>query len=489
MNFLSIDIGSTGCKCQLFNEGGDILEYVFKEYDLKKIDKDIYVDIDAIKDNLKALIREVSLKQDINSIAISSFGESFVLLDKDDNVLFLPMIYTDPRGEREAEELKMLFGEEKIFSVTGTVPQSLFSISKLLWIKNNEPEIFKKAEKVMLICDYLGYVLTGEAVIDFSLAARTGIFDVENKCFAGELLKELDISPQMFSEPRLAGSIVGELTDEIKNELDIKGKCTLVLGSHDQICTAVGAGVLAVGDAVDGLGTVECITTLFNSKPDNIEMGRMGYPCVPFALDGIYCTYILNYSCGSIVNWVRKSIMHNYSGEEKDFFAYIEKDMTDGPTGVLALPYFGGASTPYQNINAKGAFIGLCTQTTDTELYKSVLEGTAMEMRFNAETVLPFNISISNAVATGGGANSRKWVQLKADIQNIPIKVLRSGEGGLCGCAMLQAVAMGVCKDLFEARDIFVRYNEEFKPQDPQRYDGQYEKYKKIYHAVKELFG
>ncbi len=488
MNFLSIDIGSTGCKCQLFNEKGDILEYVFKEYELKKISKDIYVDIDAIKDNLKALISEVSQKQNIDSIAISSFGESFVLLDGDDNVLFLPMIYTDPRGEKEAEDMIRLFGEEKIFAVTGTVPQSLFSISKLLWIKNNKPEIFNKAEKVMLICDYLGYVLTGKAVIDYSLAARTGIFDVENKCFAKEMLEKLKISPQMFSEPRLAGSIVGELTEKIKNELNIRGNCTLVLGSHDQICTAVGAGVLSAGDAVDGLGTVECITTLFDSKPDNIKMGRMGYPCVPFALDNIYCTYILNYSCGSIVNWVRKSIMHSFCGEEKDFFTYIEKDMTDEPTGVLALPYFGGAGTPYQNINAKGAFIGLTTQTTDTELYKAVLEGTAMEMRFNAETVLPFNISISNAVATGGGANSKKWVQLKADIQNIPIKVLRSGEGGLCGCAMLQAVAMGVCKDLFEARDIFVQYNEEFKPKNPQRYNEHYEKYKKIYPTVKGLF-
>ena len=203
MNFLSIDIGSTGCKCQLFNEKGDILEYVFKEYDLKKIDTDIYVDIFAIEENLKALIKEVSLKNDFQSIAISSFGESFVLLDKDDNVLFLPMIYTDPRGEKEAEDLINLFGEEQIFSVTGTIPQSLFSISKLLWIKNNKPETFEKAEKVMLICDYLGYLLTGKAVIDYSLAARTGIFDVENKCFAEKCLKSLIFHPKCFQSPVL----------------------------------------------------------------------------------------------------------------------------------------------------------------------------------------------------------------------------------------------------------------------------------------------
>lgn len=488
MNFLSIDIGSTGCKCQLFNEKGDILEYIFKEYELKNIDNEIYVDIHAIVDNLKSLIGEVAKKQTVNSVAISSFGESFVLLDEKDNVLFFPMIYTDPRGEKEAQELLEKFGEEKIFKITGVLPQSMYSISKILWIKNNRSELFIKAKKIMLICDYLGYMLTGKAVIDYALAARTGVFDVENKCFSTEILESVGIDEKMFSTPRLAGTVVGDFLPEIKEELNIKNDCKLVLGSHDQVCTAVGAGVLSSGEAVDGLGTVECITTVFDKKPDNISVGKMGYPCVPFAIDGLYCTYILNLSCGSVVNWVRKTIMHNYKGEEKDFFTYIEKNMIDAPTNLLLLPYFGGASTPYQNINAKGVIIGLDGQTNDSTLYRAVLEGTAMEMKLNADTVLPYGINITNVTATGGGANSDKWLQIKADIQDIPIKVLRSGEGGLCGCAMLQAVAMGACKDLFEARDIFVQYKNEFEPKNHQQYEKQYNKYKKLYSTVKELF-
>ncbi len=488
MKFLSIDIGSTGCKCQLFNEQGDILEYIFREYELKNIDKEIYVDIHAIVKNLKGMIAEVAQKQKFDSVAISTFGESFVLLDENDNVLFLPMIYTDSRGEKEAEELLEIFGEEKLFSITGVMPQSMFSISKLLWIKNNEPEIFKKGKKVMLICDYLGYVLTGKAVIDYSLASRTGVFDVEKKCFSKELLDKLEIDINMFSTPALAGEVIGDFLPEIKKELNIKNDCKLVLGAHDQVCTAVGAGVLSAGDAVDGLGTVECITTVFDKKPDDISMGKMGYPCVPFAIDGLYCTYILNLSCGSVVNWVRKTIMHNYKGEEKDFFSYIEKNIKDEPSGVLVLPYFGGASTPYQNINAKGVIVGLDGQTDDSTLYRAVLEGTAMEMKLNADTVLPLDVTIKGVTATGGGANSKKWLQIKADIQNIPIKALRSGEGGLCGCAMFQAVAMGAVKDLFEAKEIFVQYKDEFVPKDHKKYQAQYEKYKKLYLTVKELF-
>lgn len=487
MNFLSIDIGTTGCKCQLFNETGEILKYVFKEYELKRIDGESYVDIEKIVENFKALIKEVTIDFTVDSIAISTIGESFVLLDENDNILFLPMIYTDPRGQKEAEEFKALVGSERIFEISGSMPQSLYSIYKLLWIKNNT-DVFVKAKKIMLICDYLGYVLTGKAVIDYSLASRSGVFDLENKVFSKELLDKAGVDVSMFSTPALAGTLVGDILPEIKEELNIKNDCKLVLGAHDQVCTALGAGVLSAGDAVDGLGTVECITTLFDKKPDDVKMGEMGYPLVPYAIDGMYCTYMVNYSCGSLVNWIRKSIMHNYKGDEDNFFSYIEKDMRETPTGISLLPYFGGAASPYQNINAKGAIVGLRIEHTDSDLYKAAFEGTAMEMRLNQDAVKPLGIEIKELTATGGGANSEKWLQIKSDIQNVPIKSLRSGEGGLCGCAMLQAVALGACKDLFDARDIFVQYKGNFRPENHDAYDAQYEKYKKLYFAVKELF-
>ena len=484
MKYLSFDIGTTGCKCQLFSETGEILHYEFQEYDFKNVDGFSYVDVHAIEVNLRKMIKVVSSSYEIDSICISSLGESFVLLDKEDNVLFYPMLYTDARGEKEAEEIKAKIGEERSFLITGVMPHSMYSLSKLLWIKNNYPEIFSKADKVMLIGDYFGYLLTGERVIDYALASRTGAFDVEKLCFSKEILSAFDIPVSLFSTPKRAGAIVGKIKAEWCEN------AVLVLGSHDQVCTAIGAGVLKEGDAVDGMGTVECITTLFKDKPTNMEMGKQGYPCVPYAVDGLYCTYILNFSCGSTVNWLRKKIMHGYKGDEKDFFSYIEKEMTDEPTGILTLPYFGGASTPYQDLNAKGVIVNLTTATRDCDLYKSVMEGTAFEMRLNAETVGRYAITVEKAVATGGGANSEKWLQIKADIQNIPYKILRSSEGGLCGCAMLQSVALGGAKDLFAARDIFVRYKKEFLPNELNHaaYKKHYENYKKLYKTVKEFY-
>ncbi len=484
MNFLSIDVGTTGCKCQLFSEKGEILKYLFEEYDFKEIDGQHYVDVHAVEAHLHVMISEIAGAFPVSSVCVSSLGESFVLMDKNGEILFYPMLYTDSRGETEAEEIRAAVGEERAFLLTGVVPHSMYSLSKLLWIKKHAPEAFEKADKLMLVGDYIGYLLTGERVIDYALASRTGAFDIEKMEFSAEMLEAFGISRGLFSTPQRAGSIVGKIKPEWGMD------AVLVLGSHDQICTSLGAGVLQAGDAVDGMGTVECITTLFEDKPVSAEMGKQGYSCVPYPVDGLYCTYIINYSCGSTVNWLRKKIMHGYCGDEKDFFTYIEKEMTDEPTGILTLPYFGGASTPYQDLNAKGVILNLTTETRDCDLYKSVMEGTAFEMRLNADAVKAYGIHLKNAVATGGGANSERWLQIKADIQNVPIKALRSSEGGLCGCAMLQAVALGGAKDLYEARELFVRYAKEFVPKEKKHsaYEKQYQTYKKIYQTVKELY-
>lgn len=489
MNFLSLDIGTTCCKSQLFSEQGEILRYSSEEYAFLEKEGEKYADIRGIFSRVKKMLAETAREYEFSSVCISSFGEAFVLLDAKDELLSDPMLYTDPRGEEQAEELLQKFGAERMFAVTGTVPHSMYSLSKLLWIRDNRPQVFARAEKCMLICDYLGYLLTGRRVIDYALASRTGVFDINTLQFSKEILQQCGISADLFSPPAPTGSVVGELKEELKKELGIRGSCRLILGSHDQVCSALGAGAVRAGDAVDGMGTVECITPLFSEKPSDSSMGREGYVCVPYAVPGLYCTYMFNYSCGSLVNWYRKDILHGYCGEEENVYAYLEKT-DDSPSGILVLPYFAGAATPYQNINAKGAILNLSVSMRDADVYKAIMEGTAMEMRLNAENVCKYGIDVRKIVATGGGANSKKWLSLKADIQNVPVRTLRSSEGGLCGCAMLQAVGTGRCKDLAEAAGIFVRYREEFLPDAAKHaaYEGQYQKYKKIYQTVKEFY-
>ena len=483
MNYLSIDVGTTACKCQLFSDRGEILEYISGEYGFLKEEGESYVDIEAVREKVFSMIGAVAAGHRIDSICFSSFGETFVLLDKNDRVLFHPMIYTDKRGEEQAKELLSRFGGEKIFKITGTLPHAMYSISKLLWLKENRPEIYEKADKALLICDYFGYLLTGRRVIDYSLAARTGAFDIENLCFSREILEGAGVSEKLFSAPKPAGTVVGEVCALP----ELRG-CKLVLGSHDQICTALGAGVVGTGQAVDGLGTVECITAVYEGAKSDLRMGREGYCCMPYALPGLYCSLIVTYACTSVTNWMKNQLFHNYKGKEKSVFAYLEKGMTDGPSGVLTLPYFSGSMIPYQDIHAKGAVVGLTTDVTDSLLFQSVMESLAMEMRFETANAKKYGIGIKSAVATGGGANSDRWLQIKADIQGIPYETLRSSEGGLCGCAVLQATALGGLTAA-EAIDLFVKKNKTFLPdkEKGKAYAPWYKKYLKLYKALKNI--
>ena len=211
MNYLSFDIGTTCCKCQLFSEDGNILEYLIKEYEFKHIEENNYIDVDAIWEHFSNMLKNIAAKHEISSVCISSLGESFVLLDEDDNILFYPMLYNDARGEEEALDIARIVGLENNFLITGVLPHSMYSISKLLWIKKHYPEVIIKAKKIRLMCDYIGYKLTGMRVIDYSLASRTGVFDINNFSFSKEILEQLDISIDLFSIPRRAGTVVGSL--------------------------------------------------------------------------------------------------------------------------------------------------------------------------------------------------------------------------------------------------------------------------------------
>lgn len=489
MNFLSFDIGTTCCKCQLFTETGEIKKYLTKEYEFLKIDNENYVDIKEIWNQMKKMIKEISEEYTFDSLAISTFGEAFVLLDQNDNILFYPMLYTDPRGEEEVKEILNCFTKEEYFKITGAIPHSMYSLAKLLWIRKHYPEKYKHADKLLLICDYLGYLLTGKRVIDYALASRTNAFDIEKKEFSKTILDTLNIPLSLFSKPKEAGTIVGSLSDEIKNELGIKNDVVLVLGSQDQICSALGAGAIHNGEAVDGMGTVECITSLFPEKVNNPQMGKQGYVCVPYPVNNLYCVYVLNYSCSSMMNWYRHQILHDYQGKEDSIYSYLERDISLQPNDLLVLPYFGGAATPYQNINAKGAILNLKNNTTDSEIYQAFMEGLSMEMRLNEETIQQYGIYIHQMVATGGGANSKKWLNLKANIEKVKIRSLRSSEGGLCGCAIFQSIAMKSKKTYDEAVKTFVQYKDEFIPEDTisSAFEGKYQKYKKLYNTLKEF--
>ena len=241
--------------------------------------------------------------------------------------------------------------------------------------------------------------------------------------------------------------------------------------------------MFAPGEAVDGTGTVECITPVFESIPNRAEFYDKGYCAVPYVFDDTYVCYAFSFTGGAAVKWFRDNF-----GKER---SYQELDESAGeePTGILIMPHFAGAATPYMDSGSRAAIIGLTLEHTAGDIYKAVMEGVTYEIMHNIHELESFGVNPQKLYAVGGGARSRAWLRIKADILNRPVTALKAEEAGACGTCMLAAVAVGIYTDLKDAKRTFVKEGETFSPEAKKtgRYKQLYGAYKKIYKPVREI--
>jgi len=485
MAVMGLDVGSTGCKTILFDENGSQLAYAYKEY--KSSGSVFEVDANEIWRCVCEVIKSATSENNspVLALAVSSFGESFVAVDENGNVQDSTMLYSDPRGIEECNQICSEFGEENIMKITGVKPHIMYSLPKIYWFRKNKKSLFDKTKSFLLIEDFIIYKLCGEKSIDYSLASRTMAFNIIKKKWEESLLSFVGIDTSYMSSPVPSGTIVGKVVPKIANELGLSKDTLIVTGAHDQICVATGSGVLSEGYAIDSIGTVECITPVFEKALLDIGFLESGFACVPYSIDGIYATYAVNFTGGSILKWYRDNFakLEHIQSKEKGISVYeqLDNNAPTAPTNIIAVPHFAGSGTPNMNPNSKGAFFGLTLDTNDSTLYKAILEGIAYEMMFNIECLRKYGINIKTLKASGGGARSSVWLQIKADITGIPITPLANAEGGATGAAMLAAVACGIYPDLESAAKNFVNEKETIMPNKLKHdiYLELYENYKK----------
>jgi len=493
MAVIGLDVGTTCCKCGLYTDEGKLILINSSEYNVIRLKDENFIDTKALWQNVKKILAKASKGYEIKGICVSSLGESFVPVDKNYNILANSMLYTDIRGIKETEIITQKISKEKLFEITGCKAHCMYSLPKMMWFKNNQNDIYNKADYLLLIGDFINFMLSGIAAIDYSLAARTMAFDINKKEWSTELLSIAEIDINKLSKPFISGTVIGEIRTEISNELGISNHCKIITGGHDQVCSALGAGVISKGSSVDGIGTVECITPVFDNRVTDIKMGDCGYTCVPYVLPNLYVTYMFNYSGGGLLKWFKDNIKNeqasilNAKGE--NFYDYYNKMMPKNPTDLLILPYFSGAATPYMDSNAKGAILNMTMATTSFDIYRAFMEGSTFEMRLNSEKIKEFGVNIKELTVTGGGANSIEWVQIKADIMQVPIYPLKTVEAGINGAAMLALKGLGLIKDFQQGVEKMVSRQNPIYPivKNAEIYDGMFDKYKKIYKNIKEL--
>lgn len=497
MSLLGIDVGTSSCKACLFDYSGRILASAHRDYRFESLASGFAeIDPEILWSSVKSVVRELAAaaRGDLpKALSVSSFGEAVISVARDGRSLRSCILYFDRRGNDEAAMLESRIGRERLVAISGTRASGIYSLGKLMWLSRHEPALYEKTWKFLPISGYILFKLGGEARCDHSLAARTMAFDIARETWSSEILDYAGIDQSKLPEPIRSGEGLGSIDPGLADALGLPHGVLLVSGGHDQTCAALGAGVTESRVAVDGMGTVECITPAFDKPILNAAMSDSYFACVPHVVHGLYVTYAYNLTAGGLLRWYRDALAH----EERELASRTGADVYDlilagaskEPSGLLVLPYLAGAATPYMDPDARGAILGLSTSTTKADLVKGLLEGLCHEMALNLERLEQAGIPIDELRAVGGMARSRSYLALKADMLGKRIVTLDVEEAGTLGAAMLAGFAAGVFSSLGEAALACVRTRETFYPnlQSAALYKESHKAYAKVYPAIKTI--
>jgi xylulokinase len=498
MAFIGLDVGTTGTKCIIADKEGKILAQDYKEYPTESPEVGYFeLNPELVWKSVKTVLRS-SIEQfgyDIRTLAgisVSSLGEAAVLLDCDGETLGNSLLYIDSRGEEQLKRLEEKLGEDTIIEKTGLKPHSMYTLPKLMWYKEEMPKIYQEIKTVLSFGSFILYRLGCRPIMDYSLASRTMAFNVHELQWDDEIIHAAGIRRNILPEIAPTGTLVGTVDCEIAKELGLPADLKLVLGAHDQVCAAIGAGINEENTAVYGLGTVSCICPVFSNDVNGSKISRNNFPHVPY-LKGMYTTYAFNFTGGSLLKWFRDEFasleMQESKSTGRSVYDILNEKTGDQPTDILVLPHFAGTGTPYMNPLSSGAVLGLNFNTTKADLYRALMEGITYEMKYNLDCLEEAAIFIDDIRACGGGAKSDLWLQITADILNKRITALDINEAGILGTIILTSVALGTYSSYQAASKNFIKINKVFYPQEKnlKKYRENYRKYKKMYRAIQDV--
>lgn len=496
MSFLGVDIGTTGCKAVAFDEGGSELSAAYRDYPVSR-PKEGWAELnpDEVMSRCLEVIAEASGgagNDPVTAIGISSQGEAVIPLAANKEVLFPAQVSFDIRAARIADEWSAAFGRRKLYDLTGHTPHPMFSLFKLLWLRHNRPDVWRRAAAFHCFEDLLQLRLGVEPAMSWPMAGRTMLFNVREHTWDSTICDAAGIDPARLPRVLPSGSIAGVIPDDRCRELGVEPGTPVVTGGHDQPCAALGAGALNIGEAMYATGTVECICPVIGSARFSGDMFRGNLCTYDYTLPELYTTVAFSLTGGNILQWFRSEFgtPEEEQAKESGVSAYqlLLDRMPDEPSSLMVLPYFTPTGTPYFDPHASGAILGLKLDSSREEVLRALLEGVAFEMRLNLAILQRSSIDITRLVATGGGARSRKWTQLKADVLGTPVAAVKIGECGCLGVAMLARAAKSGTPITEVANDMRPEFNlVEPVQEHSDFYRDRFATYEKLYPAMCKL--
>ncbi len=407
-----------------------------------------------------------------------------VALDGADQVLRPAILWNDGRTAKEVDYLNNVVGRENLSKLTANIAFAGFTAPKLLWMRSNEPDLFKKIEKIMLPKDYLVYRLTGIHATDYSDASGMLLLDVEHKCWSKEMCEICGVTEKQLPKLYESWEPVGTLLPEVAKAVGLPESIVVCAGAGDNAAAAVGTGTVGAGGCNISLGTSGTIfisSDKFGVDPNNALHS--------FAhADGGYHLMGCMLSAASCNKWWQDEIIGatDYQAEQ----ARITPEKL-GKNHVYFLPYLMGERSPINDTNARGCFIGMTMDTTRADMLQAVLEGVAFAIRDSFEVAKSLGVNIPRSNICGGGSKSPLWKTMLANILGIPLDMVSTEQGPGYGGAILAMVAAGEFASVQEACSALISVADTVEP-DPQLaalYEERYQQFKQIYPACKALFG
>ncbi|MFD1848579.1 xylulokinase [Oceanobacillus bengalensis] len=486
---IGVDLGTSAVKILLVNQHGEVTQEVSKSYPLiqEKVGYSEQDPNDWVEQTIAGLTELLAEfkgnPEDIEGLSFSGQMHGLVLLDENQEVLRNAILWNDTRTSKECEEIYERVGKERLLRLTKNPALEGFTLPKILWVKNNEPEVFEKAKAFVLPKDYVRLKLTGHLHMEYSDAAGTLLLHVAEKTWSKEICEVLEINPEIC--PPLVGSheIVGTITADIAEATGLSDATKVFAGGADNACGAIGSGILEDGKTLVSTGTSGVVLS-YEANGDKDFEGKVHY--FNHAAPEVFYTMGVTLAAGYSLSWFKDTFAKDISFEA--LLADIDT-VPVGSNGLIFTPYIVGERTPHVDANIRGSFIGMDASHERKHFARSVLEGITFSLNESVEIFRENGKNIDTVVSIGGGAKNESWLQMQADILGANIVKMQSEQGPGMGAAMLAAYGCGWFDSLKECANEFLKEDKVYTPipENVERYKGLFAIYKEVYGKTSDL--
>lgn len=497
---IGLDVGTTGVKGVLINENGRISATDFQEFPLL-LPRPGWAEQDpeewwaATVRTLQNLIAKgrVSLKS-LKGLSLSGQMHGLVCLDEKARVVRPAILWCDQRTTAQCRSITRIVGPTQLIRLTCNPALEGFTLPKLQWVREHESQNYRRIARILLPKDYVRYRLTGVMGMEVSDAAGTLMFDVTKRTWSTALLKKLSIPLDLLPGVHESIDIAGELTASAAKATELPGGLPIVYGGADNTCAAVGNGIIEEGLVAVSIGTSGTVI----APTKNVRRDRLGrVHTFNHSVPMLWYLMGVMQAAGLSLKWYRdhfgavEKAMANYAGG--DAYDYLGKEaerVPAGSRGLIWLPYLQGERTPHLDANARGVLFGVTTHHTRAHVIRAVLEGVVYGLRDSLEIIRAMHVPIREIRLTGGGAKSRLWRQIQADVFNHEVVTINVDEGPAFGAAIIAGVGTGVFRTFNEAASRIIRITDRITPITPHvpLYDRYYRVYRSLYKQLKSSF-